>query len=201
MLRIEKGKVFSPKIKQKIYTQLGKGAMPKINGIIVHQTFTTNAQQSFNSFAQGNKGTHFLIAKDGTIYQTALLSQKLNHVGPIKLRCAVEAHRKSVCTKEHTKAYNSKKSYAKKSIYEQKTRNVPNRYPANKDSLGIELVGKAYGGKNHEVYEKVTEAQNASLKWLVEELRKVFAIPASEVFTHPQVSRKNVTEASTAKWK
>ncbi len=74
------------------------------------------------------------------------------------------------------------------------------RYPSNEDSIGIEIVGKANGPKNKEVYETVNAAQNAALTWLVRELSATFDVPINRVFRHPQVSRKNVTEASTAVW-
>ena len=80
---------------------------------------------------------------------------------------------------------------------------VPDRFPSNDDSIGIELVGAALAppkaGAEPE-YETVTDAQNASLKWLIGELSMLLGVPFTEVFRHPQVSRKNMTEASTAKW-
>lgn len=82
---------------------------------------------------------------------------------------------------------------------------VPDRFPANIDSIGIEPVGEALPRgsavpEDKKVYETVTEAQNASLAWLVRELSATLAIGATEVFRHPTVSRKNASEASTAKW-
>lgn len=50
------------------------------------------------------------------------------------------------------------------------------------------------------VYEAVTSAQNLSLQWLVGELAQTLQVPSSEVFRHPEVSRKSPTEASTANW-
>lgn len=49
-------------------------------------------------------------------------------------------------------------------------------------------------------FAKISDAQNASLAWLVAELQKQYGLPKSEVFRHPQVSRKNETEAQSAKW-
>ncbi|HHZ8502644.1 TPA: peptidoglycan recognition protein family protein [Morganella morganii] len=70
------------------------------------------------------------------------------------------------------------------------------------DSIGIEIVGKAYGitGKTVEEYENVNPQQNASLKWLVSELLDSMDISASEVYRHPDVGRKNETETSTVSW-
>ena len=79
------------------------------------------------------------------------------------------------------------------------------RYPSNKDSIGIELVGDSFPkGPNIDQkkvkFEIVADAQNESLRWLVEQLKKEYRIPDSEVFRHPEISYKNITEASTAKW-
>lgn len=70
------------------------------------------------------------------------------------------------------------------------------------DSIGIEIVGMSQGQGPDEkkVYESVTDAQNNGLRWLVRQLADTWNISLQEVFTHPTVSRKNLTEASTAKW-
>lgn len=75
---------------------------------------------------------------------------------------------------------------------------------SNSDSLGIELVGAALANDPKKpddlTYETVTDAQNKSLQWLVAELEMTLGIATTEVFRHPTVSRKNASEASTAKW-
>jgi hypothetical protein len=50
------------------------------------------------------------------------------------------------------------------------------------------------------VYEAVTDRQNTSLKWLIKELTETLGVSMQEVYRHPQVGRKNETEASSAKW-
>jgi hypothetical protein len=50
------------------------------------------------------------------------------------------------------------------------------------------------------VYEPVTPQQNVVLKWLIAELANTLGVAMTEVFRHPDVSRENPTEASTAKW-
>ncbi|WP_235590023.1 MULTISPECIES: hypothetical protein [Burkholderia] len=50
------------------------------------------------------------------------------------------------------------------------------------------------------VYESITAEQNASLKWLVRELSETLNVEMTEVYRHPEVGRKNATEASTARW-
>jgi hypothetical protein len=99
------------------------------------------------------------------------------------------------------------------------TKSVPGRYPSNTDSIGIELVGKSSlppgvmppAGATPQavkrfidersVYEKATGAQNASLRWIVQQLCATLSIPGTEVHRHPEVSRKNPTEAESAVWK
>ncbi|GKT22630.1 hypothetical protein [Acidovorax sp. SUPP3334] len=51
------------------------------------------------------------------------------------------------------------------------------------------------------VHEPVTTAQNNSLRWLVDELISTLPLNSAEVHRHPDVSRKNATEASTAIWR
>jgi N-acetyl-anhydromuramyl-L-alanine amidase AmpD len=74
---------------------------------------------------------------------------------------------------------------------------VPQRYPSNEDSVGIEIVGAVAG---QGVYETVNAQQNASLRWLIAELTSTFGIPMTEIFRHPAVSRKNPSEAESALW-
>ena len=91
-------------------------------------------------------------------------------------------------------------------LYEVRNKEVPERYPSNKDAIGIEIVGnvlplpKGANSNDEAPYEPVTQAQNDSLKWLVQELRFNFKVPLTEVFRHPQVSRKDRHEAESAKW-
>ena len=47
---------------------------------------------------------------------------------------------------------------------------------------------------------RVTDEQNAALRWLVGELRRTLKVAADEVYRHPQVSYKTPTEAVNATW-
>jgi len=176
---------------------LERKPMPKVNGVIVHQTGGSKASSTFNSYAQtGAKGAHFLIDKDGCIYQTAALNMTTVHVGPLRSRCEAE----SSCSAEENKL--NKKWDVKAMDRREQSKEAGTRYPANKDAIGIELVGAAskVAGQTDEVYDKVTDAQNESLAWLVQQLQLEFEFPNTEVFRHPDVSRKTPSEASTAKW-
>jgi N-acetyl-anhydromuramyl-L-alanine amidase AmpD len=152
----------------------------------VHQTESPSAEATFNSYRQGNDGAHFLIEKDGTIYQTARVDRKTWHVGKLNERCVLELTCKPATWNPHaTHLQEMQKSW-------------PKRFPSNDDSIGIELVGEIV--KATKVYVVVTEQQNNSLKWLVRELQTTLYIAATEIFRHPTVSQKNPTEASTAVW-
>jgi hypothetical protein len=84
-------------------------------------------------------------------------------------------------------------------------KDVPQRYPSNEDSVGIEIVGAVVAARGRSsaeqgTYEMVNAQQNASLRWLISELTSTFSIPMTEIFRHPVVSRKNPTEAESALW-
>ncbi len=79
------------------------------------------------------------------------------------------------------------------------------RFPSNEDSIGIELVGEALPRGDSvppekKTYDVASQQQNDSLKWLISELRMTLNVPLMEVFRHPDVSRKNPSEARTAVW-
>lgn len=226
------GLVQNPKVKQAIDPgrHIERGPMPQVNGIVIHQTGAPTAASTFNSYANpGANGAHFLIDKDGTIYQTASLHKTTNHVGRLRSRCEAEHS----CPQSN--------SSVKVMHDREKAKDAGERYPSNQDAIGIELVGGYHTAKSltestddqgqrtvtlqtdkgqtivyervsdevlagmqyemtqkREIYEGVTSEQNASLKWLTEQLQSEFNVPDSEVFAHPVVSRKNQTEASTA---
>lgn len=230
----EQGLVHHDKVQNGIHANrhIERGDMSQVNGIVIHQTGASTAASTFSSYAKpGANGAHFLIDKDGTIYQTASLRKATNHVGPLLSRCEAEQS----CPKSN--------SGVKVMHNREKAKDAGERYPSNQDAIGIELVGgyhvaksltesvdargqrtvtlqtdkgrtivyervsdkvlaamKYENEKTNEryIYEPVTAEQNASLKWLTEQLQAEFNLPDSEVFAHPVVSRKNQTEASTA---
>ena len=107
------------------------------------------------------------------------------------------------------------------------TKTVPNRFPSNNDSVGIELVGlcvldpKYWAQINpnlsaaeraakidkltaqYGVFETVTPQQNSALQQLISKIQTGLAMPdedKGQIYSHPQASYKNATEASTAQW-
>jgi hypothetical protein len=49
-------------------------------------------------------------------------------------------------------------------------------------------------------FEAATMAQNGSLGWLVATLQRLLKLSASEIFRHSEVSAKQPTEATSARW-
>ncbi len=196
----DNGLVKSNRIMTKIFRKIERDRMDKINGIIVHQTDTQTASQTFNSYSHsGSNGAHFLTDRDGTIYQTASLSKTTWHVGLMRSRCVIT---KKCEPAELQKMAGLESSWKPKQISDiEKTKSFPDRYPGNVDSIGIEIVGKSELSDNKtRTYESVGNKQNESLRWLISELSEVLGISSSEVYRHPDVARKNETEASTASW-
>lgn len=218
MLQIDdQGMVVSAHVRPRRFSQIEKQPMVEVRGIIVHQTGADRALSSFNSYGNANaNGAHFLIDKDGVIYQTASVYKRTNHVGALQARCLAEYTCKPAEFKKST-AF-SQESLVDRMHAIEVLKSVPVRYPSNADSIGIEIVGKPSlpPGKmapkgatpkqkeiyfnNNAVYEPVNAAQNMSLRWLVAELIQALKVSDKEVFRHPVVSRKNPTEASTASW-
>lgn len=203
MLFVDKnGLVDATRITVKRFRTIERGDMDKVNGIVVHQTSSPTASSTFNSYQNsGANGAHFLIDKDGTIYQTASLYKVTMHVGRMKSMCYITKKCNPTDLKEIQALEKSWKNYKVISDLEKK-KSFPDRFPANVDSIGIEIVGMAYDvdGEKDKVYEDVNENQNNSLKWLMSELVDTLKVSMSDIYRHPEIARKNITEAKTAKW-
>lgn len=201
MLHVDQqGVVADQRVVKAIRPTIERGPMRVVRGLIVHQTGGASAQSSLDSYKRASaNGAHFLIDKDGTIYQTASIKQQTWHVGKLKSRCMLEAR----CSVAEQKL-NAKFAPSLENKREM-NKVVPDRFPSNQDAIGIELVGEALPRgaaipEEKKTYEAVTAEQSDALRWLVRELSVTLNIPLTEVFRHPTVSRKNPSEASTAKW-
>jgi len=220
MLNIDSnGMIANSRIKLKRFMTLERdefdGRLQGVHAIIVHQTDTLIAP--FGSYSQKNaNGSHFVIDKDGTIYQTASLYHQVDHVGLIQARC-LEKH---ACTDvdklafEQMKLGRRSKKRPNQAEYKaihlwEKFKPYPVRFPANLDSIGIEIVSKAYNPDGslpvtdsyRAIFEPVNDVQNQSLRWLVGELKQTLGRPTIEILPHPRAGRKNPDEASSAKWR
>jgi N-acetyl-anhydromuramyl-L-alanine amidase AmpD len=201
MLHLDsQGYVLNARVQRTPRPLIEHGALQRITGIIVHQTGGASGSSSLSSYTmQNSNGAHFLIDKDGTIYQTASLFRQTWHVGKLRSRCLAE-HRCSPTELQALRHFSPRAEHRM-----EMAKHVPQRYPSNEDSVGIEIVGAVLAdrGRNSAeqgVYETVNAQQNASLQWLVSELTSTFGIPMTEIFRHPVVSRKNPTEAESALW-
>jgi N-acetyl-anhydromuramyl-L-alanine amidase AmpD len=201
MLHLDRqGYVLNARVQRTPRPLIEHGALHRITGIIVHQTGGASGASSLSSYTMQNaNGAHFLIDKDGTIYQTASLFRQTWHVGKLRARCLAE-HRCSATEHQALRHFNPRTEHRM-----EMAKQVPERYPSNEDSIGIELVGAVVAGNGQNtaeqgIYEAVSEQQNASLRWLIAELASTFGIPMTEIFRHPVVSRKNPTEAKSALW-
>ncbi len=193
------GMVQHPRVHAARRLAIEKTAMDAVHGIIVHQTGGATAQSALDSYLQqGANGAHLLVDKDGSIFQTASLRSQTWHVGNLKSRCLAESR----CTPVELSLLRRFDPRGEHQREQQKQ--VPDRYPANTDSVGIELVGMAKpdpaGRSKEPVYEEVTPRQNDSLAWLVENLTRTLHVPMTEIFRHTTVSRKMPSEAESARW-
>lgn len=202
----DNGYIDDNRIVVKIFGKIERGKLDKVNGIVVHQTNGPTARSTFNSYSHdGANGAHFLIDKDGTIYQTASLFKVTWHVGKSRSKCFVE---KKCEPAEFKKIVGLERLGATQKISNiEKKKPFPERFPNNTDSIGIEIVGQAKEREVRDVvtgektiYEEVNDKQNESLRWLIAQLTYTLDVPMIDIYRHPDIARKNLTEASTAKW-
>lgn len=141
---------------------LGHGEMQKINAIILHRTESNTKESSFSSFESKHEGTHFLIDKNGDIYQTESLFEYTPHIGKIRSRCSDEKS----CSKEESEEIKKIGWDVKKIHDHEMEKEYPIRYPCNQDSVGIEVVAK----NTSTGWDKPTTEQVAAIKILIETL-------------------------------
>jgi len=190
-------------------------------GIVVHQTNSPTASSAYNTMlnSKGVADAHFLIDKDGTIYQTFSLNFRAHHTGSIHSRCIREQNCSEADAAKLNELY--KKHWLNKSKIDaiEAKKSPPHSYPSNRDSVGIEVVGEPFAyekdgtkSKNQDInpdkkiYEPLTEEQKESLEWLIRELSVSFKneegavvrIPMTEIFFHSEISWKNPTEGKPA---
>lgn len=182
----------------KIFPVIEKGRMESVKGIILHQTGGATAASSFNSYNNGAAGAHFLVDKDGTIYQTASVYQQTWHVGKLRSRCLAELSC-SAAEQRQASRFDPTGTHRR-----EMTKSVPGRYPSNQDSIGIEIVGQALPlsepNPDKRVYEALSPQQKESVDWLIRHLTLALKISRTEIFRHPTVSYKNNSEAASASW-
>ncbi|RZU29690.1 peptidoglycan recognition protein family protein [Edaphobacter modestus] len=201
MLSIDKdGVVHDASVKVDLIPAISHGPLTVIGALVVHQTDSKTAASTLAEYKRTTRGTgaHFLIDKDGTIYQTVSVKQKCWHVGPIYSRC----YQRHPCVAKQEQQYRiwektDRRAFIHSVDHIEEGKKYPDRYPDNSDSIGIEIVGKAIDENN---YEQPTTDQQIAIKWLVGELLVALKLQRTDVYRHPQLSRKNAGEARDANW-
>jgi N-acetyl-anhydromuramyl-L-alanine amidase AmpD len=202
MLTQDKGTIIDGKITVQMQPNLEHGSLVAVHALVMHQTGGSTAAGALEKYkTKGADGAHFLIDKDGTIYQTAHVDKRTFHVGKLQSKCD---NLKS-CSPDDATAIQTIMHPKKKAPYSKKVKRLhehemkkayPKRYPSNDDSLGIEVVGKPVKG----IYEDPTDTQAASVKWLVAGLLELFGLTTEDVYRHPDISYKDATEAKNVTW-
>lgn len=177
--------------------ELNKGDINVINAVVLHRTFSATKESALSSFKSGI-GAHFLIDKNGDIYQTAHLSMYVYHIGYIQARCENE----KTCTStdkekldEIKKQKNKKISEKFKEIHEYEIlKNYPIRYPYNGDAVGIEVVAM-YDDKTKK-WEVPTTKQKKSVNYLVDILRNIYELSEKDVYEHDKIGHKTLGEGA-----
>lgn len=197
------GKLVHAKVTDKVNGKIEKGALATVHALVLHQTGAGTATSSFSSYDSGINGAHFLIDKDGTLYQTARIDQKCWHVGKIRGRCKeMKACEADELTAVDAILFKKGESYTVRigKLHEHESAKAyPDRYPTNEDSLGIEIVGDFDAASG--TYDTVNKSQNEALAWLVDVLQAKLALTTGDVYTHGTIGYKQPSEASTAQWK
>ena len=181
------GYLRDPGIIQRPISALERGPLTGPHAIVLHRTVSTTAESSLVSFERG-VGTHFVIDKDGTVYQTASLDQKTSHVGPIRSRCLAEG----TCQADEEAKI---KNYGPKQGHDhEKKKAYPDRYPMNEDSIGIEVVGMYW--EESQQWDAPTPEQQQAIKKLIGTLQDRYSLTDSDVYEHDKISRKTAGEGA-----
>lgn len=192
------GMLVDPLVIARRFPSIEHGALKKVQAILIHQTDSPTVESAFHAYTQQATGAHFLIGKDGQIYQTASIHKLCYHVGR-RIRSKCLSLNLAGCKTPAMMQALTRSGVAQYSAIDQIERQkaYPDRYPVNSDSVGIELVGRHIDDKT---YEALTATQDASLQWLVGELFRHLKLSGQDVYKHPEVSYKNPGEAASARW-
>ncbi|WP_140728016.1 peptidoglycan recognition protein family protein [Pseudomonas sp. Hp2] len=164
---------------------LEKGSMDGPKAIVLHRTDSKTLASPLQSFEKGI-GTHFIVDKDGTVYQTASLLKKTHHVGKIKSRC----YEGGACPADEAKLIKSW-GWAPTKVHDhEKVKDYPSRYPMNEDSVGIEVVADHDGSK----WEAPTAEQSKSIRHVISVLKAEYGVQDSDIYEHDKISYKTSGE-------
>ena len=166
-----------------------KGALVDHHAIVMHRTAGNSAASALSAFKSGI-GAHFIIDKDGSIYQTASLDKQVSHVGKIKSRCDEEG----TCSVNEQKVIDAM-GWAPGRIHDHESRKTyPDRYPLNADSVGIEVVGNY--NDTTKVWDAPTAEQKTSISKLTSMLKNEFSLNDKDIYQHDIISYKTKGEGA-----
>lgn len=193
----ESGVVAPIKIEKKIFPNISQGKLKAVNAIVLHRTGGGTAQSTLHAYVNAKVGAHFLIDRDGTVYQTLETTDKGAHVGKLRPRCLVEG---SGSLEERNAAAAirddpNEKSFSRKvsELHRLEIKKpYPDRYPSNDDSIGIEVVGRFLTSVDE--FEPATEKQKAALSLLISRLMQEHSLAATDLYKHYEISYKSGKE-------
>ncbi|MBV1872593.1 MAG: N-acetylmuramoyl-L-alanine amidase [Gammaproteobacteria bacterium] len=196
----ENGYIKNIKVNNETRPAIEHGLIGRVNSIVLHRTGSGTATSVLNAWKTKKEGTHFLISETGKIYQTASLKKQCWHVGKLYARCRTT----SSCTEEDAKAIESilhKKNTSWGKRFRLVTRHelkkdYPARFPHNKDSLGVEIVGVV--SNEREVYEIPNKLQLGSLFWLLDEIILTYGLTLKDIFSHGKIAHKDKKKSEGA---
>ena len=195
------------------YLAAEKGALERINGIVLHRTASGKMQKT-KDILDGLKknGTHFLIDRDGTIYQAASLLNATQHVGPIRAKFKIDKN--LVKSKDYHNGYDdlwkdgqavpiwtNSTEYNQRRIgvfFRESYKPYPHRYVYNRDSIGIEVVASYDSNPKKQtspLWESTTKEQLASIRHLVNLLKSLYNLSDEDVYKHNVIAYKTDNEA------
>lgn len=200
MTKFKDGKIVDKAVDVKNYASIEHGDINKITSIVLHRTDSSNASSTIQAYANGkSSGAHFLIDKTGKIYQTADIRKVCWHIGILLPRCQIEKNcdskeLKTITALIHEKGFSFGRR-AKNLSRHEAGKKYPLRYPSNNDSIGIEVVGKFWPAQKS--FDKPTQQQFKSLKWLVEIIAKEYRLNVrTNVYAHGAIARKEESEGA-----
>ena len=200
MARVEDGEVLDKKVELRTYPSIEHEDIGAVTSIVLHRTDSISADSTLRAYAGGKKsGAHFLIDKSGHIYQTASLRKVCWHVGILLPRCQIENNcnpkeLKTITALIHEEGIGFGRRAKNLSRHENRKK-YPLRYPANSDSVGIEVVGKFLPSEKS--FEKPTLQQYQSVKWLVEVIASEYKLDVhTNGYAHGAIARKQASEGA-----
>lgn len=176
---------------QQPISDLSAGTVQGPKAIVLHRTGGSTASGAISAFKSSGIGTHFVVDKDGTVYQTLRLSSFGWHVGKIKAKCK----ELGTCTKDDREKLD-RFGWNPQAIsnYETRHKEYPDRYPTSEESIGVEVVGKFDSVVSR--WDEATDKQLESVRKLVECLKEHYKFSSADIYQHDEISYKTVGEGA-----